>query len=122
MALDILEGQRLVNGGPFVFAKPSGSPVGLLARQKEKFETSNPMPRWTIHDLRRTSRSLMAAAGVTALHAEEVMGHKQGGVVGIYDRHDYLAEKGDALDRLAQRIVDIVTPPPDNVRRFQKSA
>jgi hypothetical protein len=60
----------------------------------------------------------MAAAGVTTLHAELVMGHKQGGVAGIYDRHDYLDEKGDALLRLASRIRDIVTPPPSNVRKI----
>ena len=123
MALAVLEEQRQVNGdSPFVFAKPFGSPVGLLARQKEKFETANPMPRWTIHDLRRTARSLMAAAGVLPGHAEAVMGHKQDGVVGIYDRHDYFNEKAEALVALAGRIRDIVSPPPANVRKLKKAS
>ena len=71
---------------------------------------------------RRTSRSLMAAAGVPDLVAELVLGHMQKGVAGIYNRHDYLAEKGDALERLARRIVDIVMPPPENVRQLHKAS
>ena len=119
MALDVIEAQRRTNSdSPFVFAKSDSSPRSNLARQKKIFEAACPMPRWTIHDLRRTARSLMAAAGVTTLHAELVMGHKQGGVAGIYDRHDYLDEKADALLRLANRIRDIVTPPPSNVRKI----
>lgn len=114
MALDVIEAQPRTDS-PFVFP---GSVRTKLAHQKKRFEAAHPMPRWTIHDLRRTVRSLMAAAGVTALHAELVMGHKQGGVAGIYDRHDYLDEKGDALLRLASRIRDIVTPPPSNVRKI----
>ena len=62
----------------------------------------------------------MAAAGVNTLHAELVMGHKQRGVIAIYDRHGYIDEKGEALARLAQRVVDIVTPPPSNVTRLRK--
>src|SRR5262249_48249832 len=33
------------------------------------------MPHWTLHDLRRTARSLMSRAGVSADHAERAIGH-----------------------------------------------
>ncbi len=123
IALDVIEDQHRTNAdSPFVFADATGSPRSKIARQKRHFEAAFPMPRWTLHDLRRTARSLMAAAGVLTLHAELIMGHKQDGVVGIYDRHDYLDEKGDALLRLANRIRDIVTPPPSNVEKLCKSA
>jgi integrase len=122
LALDVLEDQRRINAAsPFAFAD-GYSPRSKLARQKAAFEARVALPHWTLHDLRRTARSLMAAAGVTTLHAEMVMGHKQRGVVGIYDRHDYLDEKADALLRLANRIRDIVTPPPSNVEKLCKRA
>ena len=76
------------------------------------------MPHWTIHDLRRTARSLMAKAKVPTVHAELVMGHKQRGVIGIYDRHDYLNEKADVLRRIAQQITDVVVTSPPNVVRI----
>jgi hypothetical protein len=51
------------------------------------------------------------------------MGHKmQGEVERTYDHHDYLAEKGRALDKLAAELRNIVTPPPDNVRRLRPAA
>ena len=47
---------------------------------------------FTIHDLRRTCRSLLAGAGVAAHVAERCLNHKLKGVEGIYDRYDYLDE------------------------------
>jgi hypothetical protein len=38
-----------------------------------------------------------------------------GGVEGVYDRYDYLAEKRQAFDRLAALIDRIVNPPEGNV-------
>jgi integrase len=122
MALDIIEAQRTLNpGSPFVFAYQTGSsPRGKLTQLDQKFKSSRNWPHWQIHDLRRTARSLMAAAGVPTLHAELVMGHKQRGVVGIYDRHQYRAEKAEALKLLAAKIRDIVSPPPSNVRKLRR--
>jgi integrase len=123
MALEIIEDQRRINSdSAFVFAGRVGKPITRIDRHKKILDAELKIPAWRIHDLRRTSRSLMAAAGVPDLVAELVLGHTQKGVAGIYNRHDYLTEKGEALDRLARRIVDIVNPPPDNVTRFRKSA
>ena len=69
------------------------------------------MRRWTLHDLRRTARSLMSRAGVPRDHAERVLGHAIAGVEGVYDRHAYEDEKAEALDKLARLIEAIVNPP-----------
>jgi integrase len=66
------------------------------------------MQAWWIHDLRRTARTLMAAAGVSDVVAELVLGHVQRGVQAIYNRHNYLAEKGEALDKLAAKLTHIL--------------
>ena len=80
-----------------------------------KREKRRPMAHWTLHDLRRTARSLMSRAGVPADIAERVLGHKIAGVRGVYDRHEYAAEKRDALERLAQLVERIIDPPANNV-------
>ena len=59
------------------------------------------MPRWTLHDLRRTGRTLMSRAKVPTDHAERVLGHVIGGVRETYDRYEYLDEKREALTMLA---------------------
>ncbi len=69
------------------------------------------MPNWTLHDLRRTARSLMSRAGVTPHTAERVLGHTIKGVEGTYDRHPYDPEKAHALEVLAALVERIVNPP-----------
>ena len=65
---------------------------------------------WTLHDLRRTARSLMSRAGVPADHAERCLGHVMPGVSGVYDPYEYLEEKRDAFNKLAASIKGIVNP------------
>ena len=123
LALEIIEDQSRINSdSPFVFSGKVGKPLTKIDAHKKRLDAELGLAPWRIHDLRRTSRSLMAAAGVPDLVAELVLGHTQKGVAGIYNRHDYLAEKGDALERLARRIVDIVMPPPENVRQLHKAS
>jgi len=42
------------------------------------------LDRWTIHDLRRTARSLMTQAGIAPDHAERALGHVISGIRGVY--------------------------------------
>ena len=83
--------------------------------ESRKAEKRRPMPHWTFHDLRRTARTIMAAAGVQRDIAERVVGHVIPGVEGVYNRWEYHAEKADALTRLAAHVDGIVHPRPPNV-------
>jgi integrase len=80
------------------------------------------MPRWTLHDLRRTARTLMSRAGVSDDHAERAMGHVIPGVRGTYDRYEYLDEKRKAFDALSGLVALIIDPPADNVVRMERTS
>jgi integrase len=67
---------------------------------------------WTLHDLRRTAKTLMARAGVRPDISERVLGHVISGVEGVYDQHAYIAEKKEALERLAKMVLQIIDPHP----------
>lgn len=67
-----------------------------------------PVANWTVHDLRRTARSLMSRAGVRPDVSERVLGHAIPGVEGVYDRYSYDPEKADALAKLAELVTRIV--------------
>lgn len=69
-----------------------------------------PIPNWTLHDLRRTAKTLMSRGGVRPDISERVLGHVIGGVEGTYDRHHWTDEKRDALEKLAGIILAIVAP------------
>jgi integrase len=103
-------GKRAFNG--YSKAKSQIDRVIVQQRRKARLKV---MPPWTLHDLRRTARSLMARAGVPSDVAEQVLGHKIPGVRGVYDRHSYAAEKRDALEKLGALIGRILTPQAGNV-------
>jgi len=67
---------------------------------------------FTIHDLRRTCRSLMASQGIPGHVAERCLNHKLKGVEGIYDRYDYLDERREALKKIAYLLVSIINLNP----------
>jgi integrase len=80
------------------------------------------LPRWTLHDLRRTARSLMSRAGVQPDHAERCLGHTIGGVRGIYDRHAFSEEKREAFEALAAIVDRILNPAAGNVVQLKGRA
>jgi integrase len=113
-ALDILSRVPRIDGGAFVFSNTGRRPFSGLSRAKAKFDKLANVYGWTLHDLRRTARSLMSRAGVNSDHAERCLGHVIGGVRGVYDRHEYYAEKQQAYAALAAQI-DRIVNPVDNV-------
>ncbi|MDY0872833.1 tyrosine-type recombinase/integrase [Dongia rigui] len=63
-----------------------------------------PLPGWTLHDCRRTAKTMMRAVGVDRFTSERCLGHVIPGVEGIYDRHAYVTEMRDAFERLSTAI------------------
>ena len=59
------------------------------------------MDDFTVHDLRRTFRSQLSAIGVPFAIAERCLNHKLPGQGEIYDRHDFLEHRRNALQQLA---------------------
>lgn len=68
---------------------------------------SHDLEHFTVHDMRRTARTHLAALGVPREVAERALNHKLRGVEGIYDRHDYLEERRHALSLWAELLVSL---------------
>ena len=117
-AMIILDSLPHIDGDPKVFPYRMGCTTAGLKRQ---IDASVPLPHWTLHDLRRTARSLMARAGVQPHIAERVMGHVIGGVEGIYNRDAYTVEKAEALRKLAELLGLILNPPASNVVSYPRT-
>jgi integrase len=116
--LGIVNAQPRVAGNPHVFGAASGTLTAFAAFSlwKAALDAKLPkLPHWTLHDLRRTARSLMSRASVRPDIAERMLGHAIPGVEGVYDRHSYAEEKADALQRLAHLVETIIHPPEGNV-------
>jgi integrase len=79
---------------------------------------------WRTHDLRRTAASGMAALGFQPHVIERVLNHvsgAQGGLVGVYQRHEYREERKRALAAWGERVAQIVSAgetTPQNIVSF----
>lgn len=118
-ARELLQELPALGSAGWLFTSGGDKPISGFSKWKAEFDKlvlrelrkANPqarLKRWTIHDLRRTARSLMSRAGVDPDHAERAIGHVIPGVRGVYDRHAFLDEKAQAFEALAAEIARIV--------------
>jgi integrase len=114
MVVDIIRAQKRISGNAYIFPGRGEGHFNAYGHRKREIDAKAQIAPWVIHDLRRTSRSLMARAGVRPDIAERVMGHAIEGVEGVYDRHSYVVEKADALRKLAG-LIERIVEPTDNV-------
>jgi len=122
VALDVVHRQPRYKSNPYVFAGRGHGPFNGLSKAKAALDVAAGVTGWTVHDCRRTARSLMARAGVPSDHAERVLGHAIAGVEGVYNRHAYRDEKRIALSKLAALIEEIVNGAPDKVVPLRREA
>ena len=84
----------------------------ILAARKKVDPDADPLPHWTLHDLRRTAATIMAdRLGVLPHIVEAILNHVSGhraGVAGVYNRALYQAEIRDALQRWTQHLLWIM--------------
>ena len=71
------------------------------------------MEHFTVHDLRRTCRTLLAQQGTPGHVAERCLNHKLKGVEAIYNQYDYLEERKAALQTLAKKISGFASSKPN---------
>lgn len=91
--------------------------AAMLAELR-KADPEATLPDWRLHDLRRTAASGMARLGVAVHVVEKLLNHVSGtfsGVVGVYQRHDFAAEKQSAAQAWANFLDSLTAEKPGNV-------
>jgi integrase len=105
-------------GGGFVFSRDGQAPATYLFRAQKKLEDAMAArlgkrghQGWTPHDLRRTAASGMAGLGVAPHVVDKILNHVSGtirGVALIYNRHEYLEQRKDALEQWGAQLETMV--------------
>jgi integrase len=114
----VIAGQPRIDNGALVFTYNGHHPL-QPSKPKRALDAAAGVTGWTIHDLRRTARTLLSRTGVNPDHAERCLGHVIGGVRKVYDRYEYRSEKLHAFEALAAQIERIVNPT-DNVTPLRR--
>ena len=100
-----------------VFSTTGTTPVSGFSKAKARIDKrmkeilGNKFQPWRTHDLRRTAASGMAALGFQPHIIERVLNHvsgAQGGLVGVYQRHEYREERKRAILAWSRRVAQIV--------------
>jgi integrase len=112
LALKVINEQPKVVGNEYVFAAPRGRPFCNWSNCKTGMDSELPadMPRWTVHDLRRTARTRLSKCKVPTEVSERILGHSLKGMAQIYNRDEMLEQMAIAMDKLSARIQSIVDP------------
>jgi integrase len=91
-----------------------------LARQRGDDPTKvEKLAPWVNHDIRRTIRTRLSRLPIAEEVREAVLAHARVGIARVYDAHDYLDEKREALNLWATKLRAIVEPPPPDNKVVQ---
>ena len=80
---------------------------------------------WRLHDLRRTFATGCARLGVPLHVVEKCLNHTSGsfgGIVGVYQRHDFAAERREAMNVWAEHVISLTKAAPSNLVILRRNA
>ena len=136
LAKEIIGRVKLCSGTDFVFTTNGRTPVSGFSKIKRRLDENmlalarneaaeagrDPgdvvIPDWRLHDLRRTVASGLQRVGVPLPVTEKILNHTSGsfgGIVGVYQCHEYPEERRAALEAWVGLLSRIVERPRKNV-------
>ena len=102
-----------------VFPGEGGKQFGGWSKAKAALDEASGVTGWRLHDLRRTVATGLQRLGVRLEVTEAVLNHISGtraGIVGVYQRHDWAAEKIAALSGWGECVVKLAVPGSEGPR------
>lgn len=120
MALSIINSQPRYPNCPFVFTENGKTPFHQYDKRIEKLrKLCGFEEHWKLHDLRRTGRSNLSRLRWPDNVCEAILGHRQKGILQVYNQYDFLDQQREALVEWENRVKEFLSPPPSgNVVRL----
>ncbi|MCA8907990.1 MAG: tyrosine-type recombinase/integrase [Rhodospirillaceae bacterium] len=124
-------GKRIMKPAPWIITARGDNALSAFSASKKRLdgimakarpavaegpEDVEPMPHWTIHDIRRSVATGLARMNVPIHVVERLLNHRTGsvsGVAAIYNRHAYWVERRHALDLWNQHLGRLLDPAAD---------
>ncbi|WP_441001140.1 tyrosine-type recombinase/integrase [Fodinibius sp. SL11] len=114
-AQEIIQNQRSRSGdSDYVFESPvrDNEPLESIKRAKETIQKHSNIEDFRPHDLRRTFATNLAKLKVDRTVLGKILNHKglsgDSQVTAIYDRHSYIEEKREAMNKWGRRLKEIL--------------
>ena len=85
----------------FLFSNTGVTPFSGFSKAKRRVDEASGITNWRQHDLRRTfATHVSQELGVQPIVVDKILNHRSGvarGILGVYQRGEYLKERRDAL-------------------------
>jgi integrase len=110
---------RAKRQGKFVFSASGDRSFQDFSVAKREIDHLSGITGWRLHDLRRTCVSGMARLGIAPHVADKILNHQTGaisGVAAVYQRHDFLLERREALETWGTHFSQIIGERFENNR------
>lgn len=104
----------------FVFPGHRSGHVKWLKRACDRFVKEGGMKHFVPHDLRRTARTKFSELDIPYDVAEAILNHTMDTLTQTYNRHNYMNQKREALNKWADRIDVIIKSKPAKVFEFKR--
>jgi integrase len=102
---------RMPRTHPIVFPTSGQKHFQAFNKATRELRRRSGVDGWWLHDLRRTVVSGMARLSVPPHVADKILNHQGetiSGVAAVYQRHEFLAERKDGLERWGDHVTKIV--------------
>jgi len=113
LAVELLRSLPRFAGSDWIFTVNGKNSISEFARPKRKLDKASGVTGWTLHDLRRTGRTIMANLEIADETAERVLGHSLGGLMATYNVSRHRKQKMAALVALEADLLRIVGDADD---------
>ena len=110
-AMKLIKRLPRIAGSEYVFTVDGKLPISGWSRAKARLDELVQIEPWRLHDLRRTLATGCQKMGVNLQVVEAILGHtagSRGGIVGVYQRHNYADEKRTALEAWGAHVMGLV--------------
>jgi integrase len=110
-ARNLLDSLPRISGSDFVFTVSGRKPVKDWSGAKSRLDGIVKIPAWRTHDLRRTAATGLQKLKVPLTVTEAILGHvagSRGGIVKVYQTHQYSEEKCAALEAWGAHVMALV--------------
>ena len=98
--------------GDYLFSTNGRSRIQAFARFKERLDEKSGVKEWRFHDIRRTVATRLQEMGIGIAVVERILNHRsatRSGIVGVYQRAEFLTERKAALEAWAAKVEALVS-------------
>ncbi|MGF1684963.1 tyrosine-type recombinase/integrase [Photobacterium minamisatsumaniensis] len=84
------------------------TPITISAANRyiRRIRANLPLEEWRTHDFRRSLSTGASELGVMPHVVEKMLGHELGGILAVYNKHDWLDEQFEGYELYAKKLFD----------------